>query len=206
MKDMTGQRFGRLVVIERATEKRRQGVYWHCRCDCGNEIDVLGTSLRCGDTKSCGCLHRETVSTMMSTHGLSKTRLYRVWAGIKNRCYNPHAENYKYYGANGITMCDEWRNSFESFRDWAVNNGYDEHASSQQCTIDRINTALGYSPDNCRWVDHVTQCNNQTSNKLFTYNGATHTMAEWAKIFQIKYTTLRARIRHGVPFEEAILM
>ena len=141
---------------------------------------------------------------MMSTHKQSKTRLYRVWAGIKNRCYNEKSLNYQYYGAKGITMCDEWKNSFEAFRDWAVTNGYDSNAAAQECTIDREDNTKGYFPGNCKWTNHRTQCNNQSSNKMFTYDGQTLTMAEWARVAGIKYSTLRARIRRGVPFEEAI--
>lgn len=204
MNNLTNQTFGRLRVISR-DKKNKHGVYtWLCVCECGNKIVVPCTSLKNGDTKSCGCLKRETVSNRMSTHGLSKTRLYRVWAGIKNRCYNEKASNYKYYGAKGITMCSEWKNSFEKFHDWAFENGYDETANAQSCTIDRIDITKGYYPDNCRWVDHTVQCNNQTSNKLFSFNSKTMTMAEWARETGINYSTLRERIRKGVPFEEAV--
>lgn len=201
---MTGMRFGRLTVIERAGSDSSKNVTWRCRCDCGNEVIVPGIYMRNGDTRSCGCLHREIVKQAMSTHRESKTRLYRVWAGIKTRCYNSKSDNYKYYGAKGITMCDEWMDSFEAFKKWSVANGYDENAGIQMCTIDRIDNSKPYSPENCRWVDHVEQCNNQSKNKLFEYDGQIRTMAEWARFFDIKYTTLRARIRRGYTFEEAI--
>lgn len=204
MKDLTGKRFGKLVVIKRAGSDKHKNATWLCKCDCGNETIVSGAYLRQGETRSCGCLQRKVIREAMTTHGLSKTRLYRVWAGIKNRCYNPRAENYKYYGAKGVTMCDEWKNDFLSFRDWALNNGYDESAKTQVCTVDRINCGKSYSPNNCRIANHVTQCNNQTSNRIFTYNGTSKSMAEWARVFGIKYTTLRARIRRGIPFDKAI--
>lgn len=204
MKDLTGKRFGKLVVIKRSGSDKHKNATWLCRCDCGNETIVSGIYLRQGETRSCGCLQRKVVREAKATHGLSKTRLYRVWAGIKNRCYNPRAENYKYYGAKGVTMCDEWKNDFLSFRDWALNNGYDESAKTQVCTIDRIDCGKSYSPNNCRIANHVTQCNNQTSNRIFTYNETSKSMAEWARVFGIKYTTLRARIRRGIPFDKAI--
>lgn len=206
MIDMKGQRFGRLTVIEVAGRDKSKNVTWTCQCDCGAEVVVSGINLRVGDTKSCGCLHREKIKEQMSTHGYSKTRLYKVWAGIKSRCYNPNCDNYKYYGAKGITMCDDWKDNFESFRKWSFDNGYDESAGSQECTIDRIDNSMPYSPENCRWTDHVIQCNNQSKNKIFEYDGRALTMAEWAREFDIKYTTLRARIRRGIPFEEAIKM
>lgn len=204
MYDLTGQRFGRLEAIQHVGSNKNHQAVWLCRCDCGNQAEVVSQYLRNGDTKSCGCLQREGTGQRMTTHGHSKTRLHRVWVGIKNRCYNPKTDNYKYYGAKGITMCDEWKNSFESFMEWSMQNGYDPNAKAQECTIDRIDNNKGYYPENCRWVDHTYQCNNQSSNKVFTYNGETKTMAEWARTVGMKYTTLRARIRRGMPFEEAI--
>lgn len=203
MYDLTGQKFGRLLVLERAGTDKRKNATWRCLCDCGNETIKSSVYLRNGDTKSCGCLHKEVVSDMKSTHRKSKSRLYKVWAGIKNRCSNPKASNYKYYGGKGITMCSEWARSFDAFYKWAFQNGYDETAHAQECTIDRINVSEGYSPENCRFATHKEQCNNQTSNKILTYNGEEHTMAEWADILGIKYTTLRARIRRGLPIEKA---
>ncbi len=204
MIDLTGERFGRLLVIEKIGCIKKKGSVWKCLCDCGKTVEVLGTYLRRGDTKSCGCYHSDSVRRMMLTHGKSKTRLYRVWAGIKNRCNNPNSSNYKYYGAQNITMCEEWEKSFEVFEKWALDSGYDESAKPQVCTLDRIDNESGYSPDNCRWTDHTHQCNNQKSNRLFEYNGVIHTMAEWAKIFKMNYSTLRARIRKGMNFEDAI--
>lgn len=206
MIDLTNKVFDRLTVVRRVGSDKSHNATWLCICECGNEIVTAGIYLRSGDKRSCGCLHKEIVQKTMTTHGLSKTRLYKVWAGIKSRCYNPNNDNYKYYGALGITMCDEWRDSFEAFRDWSVANGYDECAGAQACTIDRIDNLLPYSPNNCRWADHMTQCNNQSKNKLFEHNGETHTMAEWARVLGIKYTTLRARIRRGKTFEDAINM
>ena len=99
----------------------------------------------------------------------------------ENRCYNPNADNYKYYGALGVSVCDDWRDNFESFMQWSFANGYDEDAGSQECTIDRIDNSMGYSPDNCRWVNHTEQSNNKSSNRMFTYDSRTMTMAEWAR-------------------------
>ena len=204
MKDMTGMRFGKLTVVERVGSDVYKNITWKCHCDCGTDIVIPGTYLRSGDTRSCGCLRRELAKEKMSTHGESKSRLYRVWAGIKTRCYNPNSDNYKYYGANGVIMCDEWKNSFEAFKDWSIRNGYDENADAQECTIDRIKNDKPYSPENCRWINHFGQCNNQRSNRVFEYNGEIHTMAEWARILSINYSTLRARIRRGLSFEKAI--
>lgn len=206
MYQLKGKQFGRLLVVDRAGSDKAKNATWRCRCDCGKEKVVSSRDLIAGDTRSCGCLQRELVKERMTTHKASKTRLYRVWAGIKNRCYNKNSENYKYYGGKGIAVCEEWRNDFTAFSEWAIENGYNEYAATQECTIDRIDNSKDYCPSNCRWSNHTSQCNNQSSNKLFTYNGETLTMAEWARRTGIKYTTLRARIRRGVPFEEAIKM
>lgn len=204
MIDLTGKKFGRLTVLNKAGSGKNKSLLWNCVCDCGREVVIDGLYLRSGDTKSCGCYRKECASKRMSTHKMSKTRLYRVWAGVKNRCYNENASNYKYYGAKGITMCDEWKDSFESFRNWAIASGYNENARPQECTLDRIDNNSGYSPNNCRWANHQEQCNNQSSNKIIAFNGESHSMSEWADVIGMEYTTLRARIRRGMSISEAL--
>lgn len=163
--DLAGQRFGRLQVIERAPNNRNGRVMWYCLCDCGRDVVVRGEDLRYGCTKSCGCLDREVAREKMrklvTVHNGCGTRLYAVWNSMKQRCYDPNAENYEHYGGRGITMCDEWHYSFAAFREWAMQTGYDEHAPYGACTIDRINVDGNYCPDNCRWATAKEQRANQ---------------------------------------------
>ena len=165
LKDLTGQRFGRLTVIRREGSTHEGLATWWCLCDCGKECVIRGANMRKGNTKSCGCLHYESAQKKFSKHGKTGTRLYAVWKAMNRRCSNPSDKNYDRYGGRGITVCDEWQNNFQAFYEWAIANGYDENAPVGQCTIDRQDNDRGYRPDNCRWVDLKTQQNNKSNNR-----------------------------------------
>lgn len=189
--DLSGMKFNMLTVVERVERLPNGKTLWRCICDCGNETIVEGYNLKSGGTKSCGCLQKEMSSKYKTTHGMSNTRLYRIWTDMKQRCINENRARYKRYGGRGITFESTW-NDFEPFRDWALSNGYDDDLS-----IDRINNELGYYPDNCRWTDVITQENNRSSNRYFSYSGETHTIAEWSRVLNVRYTTLYQRILRG---------
>ena len=161
IKDLTGQQFGRLTVIEDTGRRNNGNVVWRCRCSCGKIIETVGYSLTRGDAKSCGCLRNERTVPANSTHGKTNTRLYVVWTSIKKRCFNPNYVRYKDYGGRGITICEEWCNDFQAFYEWSMANGYDPDAPRGQCTIDRIDNDKGYCPENCRFTDAKTQRINQ---------------------------------------------
>ena len=165
LKDLTGQRFGRLVAIERAGSTPKREASWLCQCDCGRVVIVPSYNLRSGNTKSCGCFNSAESKRRFTTHGKSTCRLHRVWDNMKQRCYNPSNARYHQYGGRGITICDAWRFDFQSFYDWAMSHGYDENAPKGKCTIDRIDNDKGYSPDNCRWVDMKVQRHNRSDSR-----------------------------------------
>lgn len=196
--DLTGSRFGRLVVVERA-ENIGRTTRWLCRCDCGNTVVVRQPDMRSGRTQSCGCIHKEQLADRNRTHGLSYTRLCSIWRAMKVRCYSQNSQAYPNYGGRGIKICDEWKNDIEAFYTWAMANGYDDHLS-----IDRIDVDGNYEPSNCRWADKRTQANNTRSNRILECDGKAQTISQWSAETGIKAHTIRKRIEMGWTIEKAL--
>lgn len=164
--DLSGCRFGHLLVLTKSDHVSKEGCHlWVCRCDCGKLTTVKSGNLRSGHTISCGCYMKRRISETQSTHRDSHKRLYNVWSNMKSRCYNPKSTFYKDYGGRGITVCDEWKYDYSTFRDWAFRNGYDSEAARGVCTIDRINVDGNYCPENCRFVSMKVQRHNRRDSK-----------------------------------------
>lgn len=199
--DRTGQKFGRLTLIERVENNKFNQVQWKCRCDCGKEVIVKAYSLTTGQTKSCGCLKKEQnyINIAKVKHNMTNTRLYNIWRDMKSRCLNPNNKRHKFYFDKGITVCDEWKNDFMNFYNWAINNGYRDNL-----TIDRINNNGNYEPKNCRWATITEQNNNQSNNIRIKYNESEYTLSELSKIYNIKRATLYDRIKRGWTIDEAL--
>lgn len=201
--DLTGNRYGRLTVIGREGSYTHKGgsksATWKCLCDCGNEVIVPTCRLKSGNTKSCGCFHKEKLADRNKTSAIhggksggKPERLYRIWSGIRRRCYEETLDAYKYYGSRGITVCDDWKNDYSKFREWSLNNGYKDNLS-----IDRIDVNGNYSPENCRWIDAKTQANNRRNNVCITYHGKTQTVAQWAEETGMPYRRIEYRLKAG---------
>ena len=193
--DLTGQKFGRLTVIKRIKNDKHNHIMYLCKCDCSNEKIVRSSHLKSGAVQSCGCYNIEKVIERSVIHYRSHTRLYWIWVDMKSRCYNPNDKRYNTYGLRGITICQEWKDNFKAFYDWACINGYDEKAKRGECMIDRIDNNKGYSPDNCKWSNAKEQANNTTKTIYIEYNGETHTLSEWSDIVNILRPTLWARLK-----------
>ena len=189
-----GDHFGRLETLERIKIGRR--IAWICKCSCGNTRAVLSQNLNNGTTKSCGCYNREAASQRIREinfkHGRTPRRLYEAWKNMRRRC--TEEDKTGCYFNRGIKVCEEWQKDFIPFREWALSHGYQNNL-----TLDRINVNGNYTPDNCRWITQVEQCNNKRTNRHIVFNNEEHTLAEWSRILGVSYATIKYRANHNLP-------
>lgn len=194
VKDISGEKFGRLTVLDfhhKYTGQNSHATYWHCKCDCGKEVVVSQGNLHSGKVRSCGCMNVDRRKEANTTHGKSKTtRIYTIWAGMKDRCCNPKNNSYRYYGGKGVFVCPEWSNDFLLFYNWSMKNGYNDNMS-----IDRIDSSKNYEPSNCRWIT----CNEnsaRTCRTIFiTVDNSCLSINDWASRIKVSDTTLTSRYK-----------
>ncbi len=197
VKDIRGQRFSRLTIVQYAGRCRRDSL-WLCSCDCGSDVKVTGSNLRSGNRKSCGCLKKEINGATHITHGMSKTKIYRRWRSMLSRCSHSGTNGYKWYGGLGISVCERWRNSFEDFLSDVGMPPSPSH------TIDRIDVKGNYEPGNVRWATAKEQAKNKSNTRHISYHGQTLTLLEWSEKIQISYSTLSQRLSNGWSLMDAL--
>lgn len=204
--DLTGKKFGRLLVIKEVEKDARKGtgryVQWVCQCDCGNTHIATSTRLIRGVCKSCGCLRNELTSKRRKKHGDSVSggefeRLYRIWHSMIKRCSLITDKDYSNYGMRGISVCDEWRD-YIIFKEWALSNGY-----ADNLTIDRIDNDGNYCPANCRWTTYKEQRLNARP-PISKTTGERTGIRQLARQYDIKYHTLLYRLKRGWTLEKAL--
>jgi len=193
--ELAGQRFGRLVAIEPGPNQRGR-VTWHCQCDCGGESWPHATSLISGNSKSCGCLGGENLLKAVTKHGQTGSPEYRAWLGAKARCYRSTLPGYADWGGRGITVCDRWLNSYESF---LADMG---PRPSPAYSLDRIDNDLNYEPGNCRWATIADQTRNRRSNIWVTLDGKRLTAKDGARAIGVDEKTVYRRLKQGWSFDE----
>jgi hypothetical protein len=183
MKIEIGKHFGKLTVIKPLGHDRFKRRIWLCQCECGNTTEVVGSSLTNGLTHSCGCGRTRTKE---------ESALRKIYYNMKHRCYLPSSNRYNEYGGRGIIVCEEWNQSLNAFREWALNNGYQLGLS-----LERIDVNGNYEPSNCTWITRGKQQYNKTNTIYLTYNNETHNLMEWADITGINYHCLKSRYERG---------
>lgn len=196
IKDLKGQVFGKLTVVEFSHSDGRS--YWLCKCECGKTKTVRSSSLRRKKrpVRSCGCL----VGKHKITHGLSNSKLYDVWRQMNQRCFNPFCKDYRNYGGRGIKVCKSWRN-IKEFISWARSSGY-----KSGLTIERKDVNKDYAPSNCCWIDNKHQARNTRKVRKLTYQGVTRTVSDWADLTGINHRTLKGRLNRGWSAQKALTL
>lgn len=209
-KELVGRRSGRLVIVKTAGKASNRARLVECICDCGNKTICRWDGFQQGKTKSCGCLNREqqrknglkTIHIAIQskvTHNLTNHPLYNTFKRMKRRCLNPKDKNYASYGGRGIAICKEWLNDVSLFVEWSTKNGWKRGLS-----IDRIDNDGNYTPENCRWVDQKTQCNNTRRTKFLVFKGRRQSITQWAEEFNLDPSNVGRRLKNGWTIEEAL--
>lgn len=203
----------RLVFIRKTQSQKSDGhgnviaflrALYECSCGAKKEINV--NAVKMGKVKSCGCLQKDDIRSRSSTHGLSKHPLFRIWVDLKTRCYNKNADAYPYYGGRGVVVCDEWKNNFKAFYDWAILNGWERGMEIDKDKIPKEKgiPALLYGPEVCCFLTKKENCNSRRSNHPITFNGRTQNMTQWERELGFNKDNIYNRLRRGWSEEKAL--
>lgn len=196
---LLGQRFENLTVVQKLKMNNHREMKWLCICDCGNMYKATSHGLTHGETVCCKECAKRKIAVSNTKHGCEPIELWHAYTNMKTRCHNPKYTLYHRYGGRGITVCNQWSNSFVAFRDWALNNGWEKGL-----TLDRINNDGNYCPENCKWSTVQEQSNNRRTNRMLTKGGATDTMANWSRKLNIPYYVIQRRLYRGWNDEKAL--
>lgn len=197
--NLLGQKFGRLVVIERAENNKHGQTRWKCKCDCGKFTVVAASDLKNGKIKSCGCLSHELTAKRSTKHGLRYTPNYKRWLHIKDRCLNPHNKDFNRYGGRGIKIYEEWVDDFKAFHDYV---SILPHFGEKGYSLDRIDNDGNYEPNNLRWATKKQQANNREVKSVIEFNGEKFTLKQIAKKIGIGLSSIHRRIKRGDTMQE----
>ena len=197
--NLAGLRFGRLLVLGAISGGSR--VYWHCRCDCGNEVNVRADRLRHNVTKSCGCYNIDATVARLTTHGMTGTRFYFTWRGIVARCTDPNHQAYAQYGGRGIKFYEAWLSDPAAFSEYISQL---PDSGRKGYTLDRINNDGNYEPGNLRFASMPEQQRNRQNTHNITHQGKTQCLESWADEYGILSGTLYRRLKLGWPMEKAL--
>lgn len=194
--DLTGERFGRLVVVAYKGQNARKNSMWICNCDCGGGTETTTKCLRSGDSKSCGCIRKENGVRRFTKHGMSRSPEYTAYRHMIDRCQNANHKYFSYYGGRGISVCEKWKQGFEYF--FQDMGRRPEGASLERCDVNG-----DYTPENCRWaLTWYEQMQNKRNNALLTYHSETLCITEWARRQGVPKSTALARAKRGLSFEQ----
>lgn len=190
---LIGKKFNMLTIISHKKKGKYNCNYFVCKCDCGKITEIKSNHILNDNQLSCGCVRVKYEDSKIGTI------LYDTWNRMIHRCYNVDNHKYPRYGARGIVVCDEWKNNYNAFYKWAINNGFKVGLS-----IDRVNNNGNYEPNNCRWATRKQQMNNTSRNRYITHNNETHTLAEWCEKLGLNYSTVSVRLHRGKTISEAL--
>ena len=190
---LIGKKFNMLTIVSYKKKEKCNCNYFVCKCDCGKITEIRANHILNDNQVSCGCIRIKYEDSKVGE------AIYDTWNRMMHRCYDIKHHKYPRYGDRGIVICDEWKNNYNSFYKWAIENGFKLGLS-----IDRINNDGNYEPNNCRWTTRKEQMNNTSRNRFITLNNETHTLAEWCEKLGIKYNTASSRLYRGKSAEEAL--